>query len=83
MKNKKKYLTGIAAALFWIGIWQAAAILVHNKILVAGPLETFQTLLTQASSLSFWKTIGGSLFRIFGGFLAAFISGGLLAKTIR
>lgn len=79
MKSKKSIFTGIAVVLFWIGIWQALSLIVHNKILVAGPVETFMALMAQASDFDFWKTIGCSLLRIGGGFLSAFFLGCILA----
>lgn len=68
-------------AAFWVLVWQLAASLVNNRILLVGPLETLETLAKQVSLGTFWLTVGSSLLRIGTGFTAGFALGLLLAAT--
>lgn len=62
-------------------IWQLAAYLVGNRILLVGPLETLRALGEQALRGSFWLTVGTSLLRIGAGFTAGLALGLLLAAV--
>ena len=62
-------------------IWQLAAYLVGNRILLVGPLETLRTLGEQAIRGSFWMTVGTSLLRIGAGFITGLALGLLLAAV--
>jgi NitT/TauT family transport system permease protein len=42
------------AIVAWIAIWQIVAIIIHNRILLAGPIETVQTLIRLAGEEQFW-----------------------------
>lgn len=74
-KNIKKKA---AAVLFWLCLWQLAAILLHNALLFAGPAETAAALFKEAYKTAFWQTVGISLLRILAGFFAAFMLGCIL-----
>ncbi|MDO4275815.1 MAG: ABC transporter permease subunit [Eubacteriales bacterium] len=62
-----------AAVIFWLMIWQAAAILMKNSIVFVGPLEMLHSLWEQMSGNEFWLSVGNTVLKIMGGFLAAFI----------
>lgn len=64
--------------LFWLFVWQAAACLIHNNIILVGPWEAFQTLLRLLPTRDFWLSIAHSFGKISFGFLAAFAAGILL-----
>ncbi|NNJ29784.1 ABC transporter permease subunit [Bacteroides xylanolyticus] len=66
--------------LFWLLIWQAASLAVHNSIILVGPLDVILALLNQIGLADFWKTIGYSFGKINLGFLSAFAAG-ILAGT--
>lgn len=66
--KKTAYRAGIV--LFWLILWQLLTLWVGNKILLAGPLETFGALLGYLVQLTFWRTVVCSLLRIGAGFLA-------------
>ncbi|MBD5511479.1 MAG: ATP-binding cassette domain-containing protein [Lachnospiraceae bacterium] len=77
----EKVKTGIEKAgvlLFWLCVWQLAALLADNKLLLAGPLDTVRALCREISSPDFFRTVGSSLLRLFAGFFAAFLCGGVL-----
>lgn len=67
-----------AAVVLWILIWQAAAMLVHNRILFVGPAEVCLTLSRLVRTAEFWQSVMHSSVRIAGGFLLAFAAGLLL-----
>lgn len=66
-------------ALFWLIIWQAAAMAVGKEILLPSPVVTFRHLIELFSTWDFIKACFISLVRIMLGFLAGFAVGGILA----
>lgn len=71
----KKLIKKALPVLFWIVIWQLVAIIIHNKILMAGPIETLQKLLELSGNESFWASIGSSLGHILLGFVIGTVLG--------
>jgi NitT/TauT family transport system permease protein len=69
----------IGAAVFWLAVWQAAAVAVHRDFLLASPMQVARTLVTLLPTGDFWTTIGWSLGRIALGFTGAAVLGALLA----
>lgn len=65
--------------IIWLVLWQAAAALIHNKIIFVGPREAVLALASQIGTAEFWRTIFSSFFRIAGGFTGAFLAGILMA----
>lgn len=53
--------------------------LVNNKILLVGPIETIASLCLMAVTKAFWISLGNSILRILGGFLLGAFAGFLLA----
>lgn len=74
-----KYGKKAAIAAFWMIVWQLAAYLTGNRILLVGPIETLRTLAEQVIVGKFWLTVGTSLLRIGAGFTAGLALGLLLA----
>ncbi|MCR5120368.1 MAG: ATP-binding cassette domain-containing protein [Lachnospiraceae bacterium] len=68
---KKRFIKKTAIVVFWILLWQIAALLVHNPVYFASPLETLKELAVQGASAVFMRSLAGSLLRIVGGFAAA------------
>ena len=71
----KKALIG----LFWIGVWQAASMLVGMPKLIPGPGETLGALVRLAGTSAFWASVGMTLTRVAEGYLLAVAAGVLLA----
>jgi len=69
----------IGAAVFWLAVWQAAAVAVHRDFLLASPMQVARTLVTLLPTADFWATVGWSLGRITLGFTGAAVLGALLA----
>ena len=69
----------IGAAVFWLAVWQAAAVAVHRDFLLASPMQVARTLVTLLPTADFWGTVGWSLGRIALGFTGAAVLGAVLA----
>ena len=68
-----------AVWLFWIAVWFLLSLLVHRELLLPGPLQVVQKLVSMMLTGAFWSSVALSLLRILGGILAALILGVLLA----
>ena len=66
--------------LFWIAVWQAANMLIHNNIIFVGPMDMILALMELVRVSSFWASIFNSFARISIGFLGAFVLGILLVS---
>lgn len=66
--------------LFWIVVWQLAAMAVHNTILLVGPLDVIRSLSALIRTSAFWAAIVHSFGRILTGFFLAFVTGVLLGS---
>lgn len=67
-----------AVFFFWLIIWQLAALLIDNSILMAGPWEVIQAFFHLMPEKSFWLSIAHSFGKISAGFLLAFFGGILI-----
>lgn len=70
--------TGII--LFWLLVWQAGAYLIHNDIILVGPLEAAKALFGLLPDSDFWLSIAYSFGKISLGFLGGFSAGILLGS---
>lgn len=61
--------------IFWLAVWQAASVAVHNSIILVGPADVAKALVQGILSPDFWRTIGLSFGKISLGFLMAFAGG--------
>lgn len=64
--------------LFWLCVWQIAAVITHNGILLVGPLQVAAAFLQNMTETDFWRIIFCSAGRIGLGFFAALFCGLLL-----
>lgn len=76
---KKEKLYKAFAVLCWIVIWQGAAALLGQPLLLSSPVGVAQRLIELLREKSFYQTLAFSLFRIMGGFLLGLILGALMA----
>ncbi len=67
------------AALFWVLIWETAALLIGQEILLVSPVSVFLRFFDLVITMDFWQSIFFSLCRIAGGFFFALFAGALLA----
>lgn len=68
-----------AAILFWLLVWQIAAVFMKNSIVFVGPVDMLRSLLDQIQQSEFWLSLWNSMAKIMGGFLCAFLAGILFA----
>ena len=71
----RRIAVGMGVALFWLLVWEGAALLVRQELLIPTPLAVLRTLWRLAGTPLFWKAAGASLLRVAGGFLAAVAAG--------
>ena len=69
----------VSILLFWLLLWQALALLIHNSILMVGPVETLRSLGAMLQTTMFWQSLAFSFVRIIAGFLIGSALGILLA----
>ncbi len=63
----------------WLAAWQLLSVIIHNPILMAGPVETLRALAALLGTAEFGESLAFSFLRIVGGFLAGSAAGILLA----
>ena len=73
MKRKVLIILG------WICLWQILAAVIHNDILMVGPLQVLSALFHMAAEPSFWISVAATMSRIIAGFLLGTLAGVLLA----
>lgn len=65
----------LAAVLFWLAVWQAAAMAIGQEVFLVSPIQAAATLLQLLPQADFWQRIGFSAGRILLGFgLGAVVS---------
>ena len=71
------------AILFWIAVWQLAAMAIGTDFILATPLSTLRQLFELMGTADYWASIGRSGSRILIGFCAAVLSSvGLAALSV-
>ena len=69
MKKTKKRLLYGAAVVFWLVVWQLAAMAIGQEVFLVSPIQALGTLLELLPQPEFWQRIGFSAGRILLGFL--------------
>ena len=64
-----KTLKTVISVALWILIWQLVAVIVHNRIILAGPVDTLSALAGLAGTGEFWGSVASTTMRILLGFL--------------
>lgn len=67
--------------LFWVSIWQIAALMIHNRILLVSPVEVVGRIARLLVDQTFWHSIILSSFNIMSGFFIAMAGGLVLAAA--
>ncbi len=78
MKRKKLCYLGMTVVL-WLGLWQAVAMWIDNRIFLPRPAEVVQSLLGLLGTKEFYGSIGASMVHILQGFLLGIGAGTVLA----
>lgn len=77
MLKNKRWLKTLGAILFWIALWQFAAMWVDSEFLLPTPAATVKTLFSMCGTKKFWLSVAISISRIVAGFLLAMVLGSL------
>lgn len=65
--------------LFWLAVWQLVSLIVHNKVMLVGPIETAASLVRLVQTGEFWGSIWYTFWRVGAGFLCGSALGIVLA----
>lgn len=79
MKFKKK-LPYILAVVFWLAVWQVAAMMVNKEIVLPSVLSTVAALFELMKTADFYISVLTSVLRISAGFAAGVLIGVILAS---
>ena len=79
--NKKMLWKKVAIVLFWLCIWQFAAIYTNNSILLVSPIQAGYAFLENIARPDFWDIVLHSFGRIGLGFLMALLIGIILGAS--
>ena len=55
--GRRRFLR-LGAAVFWIAVWQLAAMFIHQEILLASPVSVAARLISLLPEPSFWRAQG-------------------------
>ena len=67
--NIKQVIRKLLAFVFWIAVWQIAAMIVGQELLIPAPQLVLEQLIELGATALFWQSAAGTLLRIFVGFL--------------
>ena len=78
-KTKKRRLQLLAASVFWLGVWQAAAMAIGQEVFLVSPAQALGTLVQLLPQAEFWQRVAFSAGRILLGFGLGALSSAVLA----
>jgi NitT/TauT family transport system permease protein len=78
-RPSKSFYIKIAAVAVWIAVWQLAAVLIGNTLVLASPWKALVSLWGMLSQGVFWRSVSESFYRIALGFLLSAVIGTALA----
>ena len=81
MNQHKQLFERLAAAAFWLAVWQCAAMAVGQEVFLVSPVQALRTLLQLLPQAEFWQRVGFSSGRILLGFGLGAAAGTLLAAA--
>ena len=79
MNKLKKAAAFVGALLFWLVIWQLAAMKLNSNIILVSPIDTVKRLGGLVAESAFWKSILFSAGRVLIGFALGLAAGTVLA----
>ena len=68
MKQHKQLWQRVLAVLFWLAVWQGAAMAIGQEVFLVSPVQAVRTLLQLLPRADFWQRVGFSSGRILLGF---------------
>ncbi len=75
MKLIKKITRPVLIALFWLAVWQGAALIINQELLLPTPKATVSAFLNMLSNAQFYLSVLLSLLRIISGYILGVLTG--------
>ncbi len=75
----KKCIKLVIPPVFWLGVWQLAAMAVGMELLLPTPLAVGESLVTLGQTANFWLSALYTLLRVFAGLIGGTVLGAVLA----
>ena len=82
MARIKKAAYAALALVFWIALWQIAAMYVGKEVILPTPFRVGERFLALAQTAPFWRATALSLLRIMGGYALGVTAGVLLGAAM-
>jgi len=79
--TSKKMIQKVAAAAFWLIIWQIAAEIVDSALIFPSFTETFYNMGVVMTTPGFLRALGLTMLRVFGGVFCAFTLGSIIGMA--
>lgn len=79
--KKRRAVQRAAAVIFWLAVWQAAAVAIGQEVFLASPVRALAALLELLPQADFWRRIAFSSGRILLGFALGAVCSALLAAA--
>ena len=77
--KQKQLFRRVAAAVFWLAVWQCAAMAIGQEVFLVSPVQALRTLLGLLPRADFWQRVGFSSGRILLGFGLGVVVSAVLA----
>ena len=81
MHDYKTLLRRAGAVLFWLAVWQAAAMAIGQEVFLVSPVQALRCLLRLLPQADFWHRVGFSAGRILLGFGLGVVCSAALAEA--
>lgn len=72
-------IKAVLITLFWLGVWQVAAMVINKPLYMPSPIETFSSLGGLVVTQDYWLSVGGTFYRVALGLIISFVLGVILA----
>ena len=79
MNQHKQLFERLAAAAFWLAVWQGAAMAIGQEVFLVSPVQALRTLVQLLPRVDFWQRVGFSSGRILLGFVLGAVVSVVLA----
>ena len=77
--GSKQFFRRAGAVVFWLAVWQCAAMAIGQEVFLVSPVQALRTLLELLPQAAFWRRVGFSSGRILLGFGLGVLSSAVLA----
>ncbi len=81
MNQHKQLFRRLGAVIFWLAVWQCAAMAIGQEVFLVSPVQALRTLLGLLPRADFWQRVGFSSGRILLGFGLGVVVSAVLAAA--